>query len=139
MITACPTVMGTPIVEGHEQAKLCCHLIIFNLGKKRNVGTIARCCTAFAVSSLCVIGSREINTFGAHGADAHVHMRHFDTLADCCTALREREGCSIVGVEVMDGASPVHAHPFTGPTAFMLGNEGQVLLARPPFRVVTRT
>jgi len=28
-----------------------------------------------------------------------------------------------VGVEIMDGAEPVQAHPFTGPTAFMIGNE----------------
>ena len=104
-----------------------CHVIFFNIGKKRNVGTIARCCTAFAVSSLCVIGSREINTFGSHGADAHVHMRHFSTLQECGAVLRDQEGCSIVGVEVLEDAEPVHARPFRGPTAFMLGNEGQVL------------
>lgn len=102
-----------------------CHVVVFNIGKKHNVGTIARCCTAFGVDSLCLVGSRQFNTFGSHGADAHVNFRHFGTLEGCCTHLKEQEGCAIVGIEIMDEAVPVHAHPFTGPTAFMLGNEGQ--------------
>lgn len=37
-------------------------------------------------------------------------------------------GCvSVVGIEIDDGAAAVHTHPFTGNTAFMIGNEGQGL------------
>ena len=107
-------------------SKPACHVIIFNIGKKHNVGTISRCCTAFGVASVCLVGSRHFNTFGAHGSDAHCTYRHFDTLDSCCAELREQEGCSIVGIEVLDAALPVHKHPFCGPTAFMLGNEGLV-------------
>jgi hypothetical protein len=39
-------------------------------------------------------------------------------------------GCRILGVEIDDSAAPVTSHPFTGPTAFLLGNEGQGLSAR---------
>ncbi|CAI5486908.1 unnamed protein product [Closterium sp. Naga37s-1] len=35
----------------------------------------------------------------------------------------ERE-CSICGVEIVDNARPIQSHPFTGNTAFLLGNEG---------------
>ncbi len=28
-----------------------------------------------------------------------------------------------MGVEIAEDAQPIHAHPFSGPTAFMLGNE----------------
>ena len=28
-----------------------------------------------------------------------------------------------MGLEIVEGARPVHEHPFSGPTAFMLGNE----------------
>lgn len=103
-----------------------CHVVVFNIGKKHNVGTIARCCTAFGVQSVCLVGSRQYNTFGSHGADAHVNFRHFDSLAACCARLRSAENCSIVGIEIVDDAQPVQAHPFSGPTAFLLGNEGQV-------------
>ena len=114
-----------------DKPKPPCHVIVFNIGKKANVGTIARCCTAFGVESVCLIGSRQFNTFGSHGSDAHVHFRHFDTLDACCERLRGSEGCKIVGIEIMDEAVPVHAHPFSGPTAFMLGNEGQVRCHEP--------
>lgn len=30
------------------------------------------------------------------------------------------------GIEIVDSAKPVHEHPFSGNTAFLLGNEGQV-------------
>jgi len=54
-------------------------------------------------------------------------MRHFETLEAACQVLREQEGCSIVGIEIVDGAHGVHEEGvFDGPTAFMLGNEGQV-------------
>lgn len=32
---------------------------------------------------VCLVGSRQFNTFGSHGSDAHVAFRHFDTLAKC--------------------------------------------------------
>ena len=35
-------------------------------------------------------------------------------------------GCRIIGLEIVEGARPVHEHPFSGPTAFMLGNEVRV-------------
>ena len=54
------------------------YFLAHNVAKKHNVGTIARCCTAFGVKSLVLIGSREYNAFGAHGADGHVRIEHVD-------------------------------------------------------------
>lgn len=51
------------------------------------------------------------------------------TLVTQATALRlgprlcSSAGCAIVGVEILEGAQPVHRCPFAGSTAFMLGNE----------------
>jgi hypothetical protein len=39
--------------------------------------------------------------------------------ADCVAAA----GCRVLGVEIDVAAVPVQTHPFTGNTAFMLGNE----------------
>lgn len=36
-----------------------------------------------------------------------------------------------MGLEIMEGAKPVHEHPFRGPTAFMLGNEVNALVIVP--------
>ena len=40
-------------------------------------------------------------------------------------------GCRIVGIEITDDARPIQEHPFTGPTAFMLGNEVRRSVATP--------
>ena len=45
------------------------------------MGTLARCATAFGVAEVLLVGERNYNSFGAHGADAHVSFRHFPTLA----------------------------------------------------------
>jgi hypothetical protein len=73
-------------------------VVSFNVSKKHNVGTIARCCTAFNVKALCLVGSREYNSFGSHGSDLHVNMLHFASLDECCNKLRTEHGCRIIGV-----------------------------------------
>ena len=49
-----------------------CYFIVHNIAKKHNVGTIARCATAFGVKSVVLIGSKSGNTFGCKGASNHV-------------------------------------------------------------------
>ena len=83
-----------------------------------------------AAPQICLVGSRQFNTFGSHGADAHVSLAHYPNIEDCCRRLRDEEGARVVGVEIVASAVPVHAFPFAGPTAFMLGNEGQGLSER---------
>ncbi|PSC75588.1 family tRNA rRNA methyltransferase [Micractinium conductrix] len=105
-------------------------LIQYNVSKKHNIGTLARCATAFNVAEVCLVGSRQFNSFGAHGADSYVSFSHHSSLDECCASLRQNKGCTIVGVEIVEGARPVHNFPFRGNTAFMLGNEGQGLNER---------
>ncbi|KAI7843549.1 hypothetical protein COHA_002791 [Chlorella ohadii] len=101
-----------------------CYLISYNQQSKHNIGTLARCATAFNVKQVCLVGSRQFNTFGAHGSSEHVDFCHYPTLEECVKDLKENKGCTVVGVEIMDGARSVHSFPFKGNTAFMLGNEG---------------
>ena len=49
--------------------------------------------------------------------------RYFPTLPECREWLHS-QGVELLGVEICEGAESVAAHPFRGPTAFMLGNEG---------------
>lgn len=72
---------------------------------------------------VCLVGSRHFNGFGSHGAANHVELDYYATLEDCCSRLKHERHCRIVGVEIMSTAKAVHEHPFSGPTAFMLGNE----------------
>ena len=90
-----------------------CFVIVHNVAKKHNIGTLARSCTAFnvvqarllsqvvagsllpghsAVLQMCLVGSRHYNTFGSHGSAAHVPLAYFVTLDECCAWLRTHEG-----------------------------------------------
>ncbi|KAK3263182.1 hypothetical protein CYMTET_27999 [Cymbomonas tetramitiformis] len=59
-----------------------CYMIVHNVAKKHNIGTLARSCTAFNVAEMCLVGNDRVNVFGSHGADAHVSMKYFPKLAE---------------------------------------------------------
>jgi tRNA G18 (ribose-2'-O)-methylase SpoU len=105
-------------------------LVVHNVSKRANVGTLARCATAFGVEELLLCGgaaTRGINTWGAHGAADHVAVRGFASLAAMREYVTETRGGRVVGVEILPTAVDVTTHPFVGPTAFLLGNEGSGL------------
>lgn len=104
-----------------------CFLVIHSVSKRHNVGNLLRSATAFGVAEVCIIGSKQFNTFGSQGACDYVTIKSFPTLKECCHHLKVNEGCEIIGVEIMEGAKLVESHPFSGPTAFILGNEGSGL------------
>lgn len=105
------------------------YVIVHNIAKRHNVGTLARSCTAFGVSQLILVGRRDFNTFGSHGSTSHLSSRHFYSLSDAKSFLKGRD-CDICGVEITDDAVPVNGHPFKRSTAFLLGNEGTGLSAK---------
>eukprot|EP00887_Chlorella_sp_A99_P005716 scaffold1.g5716.t1 len=127
-----------------------CYLIQFNVSKKHNIGTLARCATAFGVRARDALPTPDLpdapalvedistravwrsltSSLSLSPSSSYVEFVHFATLEECCADLRGRRGCSIIGVEITADAAPVTAHPFRGPTALMLGNEGQGLNER---------
>nr|XP_043613003.1 putative TrmH family tRNA/rRNA methyltransferase [Erigeron canadensis] len=105
------------------------YVVVHNIAKRHNVGTLARSATAFGVTELILVGRRDFNSFGSHGSTSHVRFRHFYTLSDACKFLKEKD-CDICGVEITDNATAVNGHPFKKSTAFLLGNEGSGLSAK---------
>lgn len=105
------------------------YVVIHNIAKRHNVGTLARSATAFGVSELILVGRRDFNAFGSHGSTSHIRFRHFYTLSDARLYLKEKD-CDICGVEITENASAVNGHPFKKSTAFLLGNEGSGLSAK---------
>ena len=113
---------------GQSSGEPQCYFLVHNIAKKHNVGTIARCATAFGVRSVVLIGAKSYNTFGCKGSSNHVDFVHYPTLADARVGLMERQGVTkILGVEICDGAVPIETHPFDERTAFIAGNEGDGL------------
>lgn len=100
------------------------HFIVHNIAKKHNVGTLARCATAFGVKSIVLIGSNSYNTFGCKGASNHVDFTYYPTLGEAREGVKRDLGVTkILGVEIVEGAVPIEDHPFDGNTAFIMGNE----------------
>ena len=62
----------TPTADPAPVFDPACYFIVHNIAKKHNVGTIARCATAFGAREVVLIGSKQYNAFGSQGADAHV-------------------------------------------------------------------
>ncbi|CAL1397036.1 unnamed protein product [Linum trigynum] len=105
------------------------YVVVHNIAKRHNVGTLARSATAFGVTELILVGRRDFNSFGSHGSTSHVRFRHFHSLLEARQFLKEKD-CDICGVEITEGALPVNQHPFKKSTAFLMGNEGTGLSAR---------
>ncbi|KAF8027848.1 hypothetical protein BT93_E0698 [Corymbia citriodora subsp. variegata] len=105
------------------------YVVVHNIAKRHNVGTLARSATAFGVSELIIVGRRDFNAFGSHGSTSHLAFRHFHSLLEARSFLKEK-GCDICGVEITDDAVAVNQHPFKRSTAFLVGNEGTGLSAK---------
>lgn len=73
-----------------------CYVVVHNIAKRHNVGTLARSATAFGVSELILVGRRDFNAFGSHGSTSHVSFRHFHSLSDARQFLKVREFCGCV-------------------------------------------
>lgn len=104
------------------------YLILHDISKRNNIGTLIRSASAFGCSGVVVAEAKrksDLPTFGAHGADKHLTF-HFT--ADPFQYARSKLGCRIVGVEITDEAQSVCvAEVFAGASAnvaFVLGNEG---------------
>ncbi|KAK8510948.1 hypothetical protein V6N13_091248 [Hibiscus sabdariffa] len=58
------------------------YVVIHNIAKRHNVGTLARSATAFGVNESILVGCRDFNAFGSHGSTSHLRFRHFHSLTD---------------------------------------------------------
>ncbi|KAG8480978.1 hypothetical protein CXB51_025684 [Gossypium anomalum] len=105
------------------------YVVVHNIAKRHNVGTLARSATAFGVTELILVGRRDFNAFGSHGSTSHLRFRHFHSLTDARLFLKEKD-CDICGVEITEDAVSITDNPFKKSTAFLLGNEGTGLSAK---------
>ena len=115
-------------LTGSNAGKPECRIIVHNIGKKNNIGNITRSAVAFGVTQTILCGEKKASTHGHQNTRKYMRFEHFPTLAACRTHLKEA-GFSIIGVEIGDNSKDVTTHPFTGPTAFIFGNEGTGLHA----------
>jgi len=74
------TKSGTTLQNGGKRFES--FLLVHNVAKRHNLGTLARSATAFGVTEIILVGRKDFNAFGSHGATLHLQFRHFHTLAE---------------------------------------------------------
>ena len=107
-------------------------LILHDVSKKNNCGTLIRSASAFGCSGIIVRAKRrsDVATFGAHGADKHLPFYFVPAESDVFDYAKQKLNCRIVGVEIKDSAISINQPEFQRlaeretAIAFVLGNEG---------------
>lgn len=97
-------------------------LILFNIAKDSNFGFLIRTANAFG-ANIIIVGNPNYSRSGASGGTFLSPVTKFYTLDEALKYVRDR-GCQVVGIEIGNEAKSIWESPFSGSTAFMLGNEG---------------
>lgn len=98
-------------------------LVLSNISKRQNFGTLLRSACGFGVSEVLVVGEKKLMTFGNKGTLAHLSLTHYENINQVVDIVKEKE-MDLVGIEISQDSKPVYPHPFKRSTAFILGNEG---------------
>lgn len=99
------------------------YLVLSNISKRQNFGTLLRSACGFGVSEVLVVGEKKLMTFGNKGTLAHLSITHYESIGQVADIVKEKE-MDLVGIEINQDSKPVYPHPFKRSTAFILGNEG---------------
>ncbi|GAW80007.1 RNA methyltransferase [Plasmodium gonderi] len=102
------------------------YVVIYNIGKKKNIGSIIRNCVAFNVRKIFVVSrkKKEVNFFGNMGTCEYICIEYFSTMKELKNYLQEND-ILLYGCEITNNSVPVTTYPFEHKdTAFLFGNEG---------------
>ena len=111
------------------------YLLIHNIAKPKNVGTIIRTAAAFDVKKVFLLSkdpekkkkSKAFKSFGlkfgAHGTEKKVDYHFFYNVDEAVKYFKENNIC-ICGIEIGEKAKSVAEQPFDRDTVFIPGNEG---------------
>ena len=89
---------------------------------------LIRTANAFGAIPIAV-GKKDYSRCGATARTRRTKVLHFYTLDEAIEHVRSL-GCTLIGVEIDSSSHPVSNQPFTGSSAFMMGNEGEGLTTK---------
>ncbi len=83
-------------------------MLMFNIQKQKNFGTIIRSAAAFGIDEVFLVGTnhKKMTTFGSQGTANKTNYRIFDQLKDVRKYCTDQK-ISICGVEIIEGAQPI--------------------------------
>jgi tRNA G18 (ribose-2'-O)-methylase SpoU len=104
------------------------HVAIENWQHDMNIGAVVRNANAFLASEVHIIGRRRWNKRGAMVTDKYQHIRHHATVADFAEWAAECD-LPIIGIDILDGATPLDTADLPARCAMLFGQEGPGLSA----------
>lgn len=99
------------------------HVAIENWQHDMNIGTVVRNANAFLAAEVHIIGRKRWNKRGAMVTDKYQHIRHHSTIEEFVGWAGEH-ALSIVGVDILDGATPLDTVELPDRCALLFGQEG---------------
>lgn len=98
-------------------------IAVENVSRDFNMGTIIRNANAFNVARVHIIGSKQWNKRGAMRTDTYMHIDYHADVAAFVDTMRQR-GKTIVGVDIIPGAIPLHTATLPDQSVLVFGAEG---------------
>ena len=99
------------------------HVAIENWQHDFNIGTIVRNANAFLAHTVHIIGKRRWNRRGAMVTDRYQHIEHHASIEDF-VSWAVSDDLVIVGIDIIDGSSPIEDAVFPERCVLVLGQEG---------------
>jgi tRNA G18 (ribose-2'-O)-methylase SpoU len=99
------------------------HVAIENWQHDFNIGAIVRNANAFLASAVHIIGKRKWNRRGAMVTDRYQHVHHHRDVA-AFAAWAAHADLDIIGVDIIEGASPIETADLPERCVLLFGQEG---------------
>jgi tRNA G18 (ribose-2'-O)-methylase SpoU len=104
------------------------HVAIENWQHDANIGSIVRSANAFLAAEVHIVGRRRWNRRGAMVTDRYQHIRHHNDVGALAAWAHDVE-LPIVGIDNVDGSSPLESAPLPHHCVLLFGQEGPGLSA----------
>ena len=99
------------------------HVAIENWQHDLNIGSIVRTANAFLAQEVHIVGRRRWNRRGAMVTDRYQHVRHHAEVPEFLDFCREA-GLRVIGVDNVEGSTPIEQTPLPKNSVFVFGQEG---------------
>ncbi len=99
------------------------HVAIENWQHDFNIGTIVRNANAFMAHTVHIVGRRRWNRRGAMVTDRYQHIEHHPSVADLVARAAEAD-LALIGIDIVDGATPIEEATLPERCVLVLGQEG---------------
>lgn len=73
-------------------------LVATEVTKNQSIGTLIRCACAFGAKEVLIIGSSSYSTYGAHGAQKYMAVRHFYSWQEAIDYVKGTCQCQVIGI-----------------------------------------